>query len=302
MWSGFTKPEIDILGKTLDTFHATLPVDHGEERRRRRRRQDHQVDPGRQRARRRAVVHRRQDRHLLRQQGLDRPRPLHQARTRSTSEPDPQGLARPTPSSTASAARCRRSPTPTGSTTTPTCCKAAGYTEPPKTATELLDMAVKLTKYNSDGSIKVAGFVPLWGFYEMAPAHVAPLWGATWADSRRQEQLRSRPATGRRCCTFQKKFVDAIGYDKLRRFTSGAGDSEFAATNLFETGKLAMNLDGEYRTAFIQRRAPEAQVRHRADPGRRRPAEPVRRGLRHRQLARHPARRRPGATARPPGS
>ena len=25
MWSGFTKPEIDILGKTLDTFHATYP-------------------------------------------------------------------------------------------------------------------------------------------------------------------------------------------------------------------------------------------------------------------------------------
>ena len=43
-------------------------------------------------------------------------------------------------------------------------------------------MAVKLTKYNSDGSIKVAGFVPLWGFYEMAPAHVAPLWDATWTN------------------------------------------------------------------------------------------------------------------------
>jgi len=56
---------------------------------------------------------------------------------------------------------------------------------------------------------------------------------------------------------FQKKFVDAIGYDKLRRFTSGAGDSEFAATNMFETGKLAMNLDGEYRTAFINREHPE---------------------------------------------
>ena len=48
----------------------------------------------------------------------------------------------------------------------------------------------------------------------------------------------------------------AIGYDKLRRFTSGAGDSEFAATNMFETGKLAMNLDGEYRTAFIDSEHP----------------------------------------------
>ena len=188
--------------------------------------------------------------------------------------PDPEGLARPTPSSTAPAARCRRWPTPTASTTTPTCCKAAGYTEPPKTATELLDMAVKLTKYNADGSIKVAGFVPLWGFYEMAPAHVAPLWDATWATADGKSNFAADPNWAA-MLTWQKKFVDAIGYDKLRRFTSGAGDSEFAATNLFETGKLAMNIDGEYRTAFIQREHPELSYAHRAVPGRRRPAEPA---------------------------
>src|SRR3954454_4612814 len=31
--------------------------------------------------------------------------------------------------------------------------KAAGYTDPPKTWSELLDMSVKMTKFNSDGSI-----------------------------------------------------------------------------------------------------------------------------------------------------
>src|SRR3954449_5921956 len=127
--------------------------------------------------------------------------------------------------------------------------KAAGYQSPPKTASELLDMAVKLTTYNPDGSIKVAGFVPLWGFYEMAPAHVAPLWGAAWTNGAGKSNFTDPAWTA--LLTWQKKFVDAIGYDKLRRFTSGAGDSEFAETNLFETGKLAMNLDGEYRTAFI---------------------------------------------------
>jgi len=128
--------------------------------------------------------------------------------------------------------------------------KAAGYQAPPKTTSELLDMAVKLTTYNPDGSIKVAGFVPLWGFYEMAPAHVAPSWGATWTDSAGKSNFARDPGWAA-MLAFQKKFVDAVGYDKLRRFTSGAGDSEFAETNLFETGKLAMNLDGEYRTAFI---------------------------------------------------
>lgn len=133
--------------------------------------------------------------------------------------------------------------------------KAAGYTDPPKTWSELLDMAVKLTKYNSDGSIKVAGFVPLWGFYEMAPAHVAPLFGATWMTSDGKGNFAADPHWAA-LLQFQKKFVDAIGYDKLRRFTSGAADSEFAATNMFETGKLAMNIDGEYRTAFIDSEHP----------------------------------------------
>ena len=37
----------------------------------------------------------------------------------------------------------------------------AGITEPPKTMTELMADAKKLTVRNPDGSIKVAGFVPL---------------------------------------------------------------------------------------------------------------------------------------------
>ena len=35
---------------------------------------------------------------------------------------------------------------------------------------------------------------------------------------------------------------------------------------MFETGKLAMNIDGEYRTAFIETEHPELHVRHRAVP------------------------------------
>lgn len=134
--------------------------------------------------------------------------------------------------------------------------QAAGYTQPPKTATELLDMAVKLTTYNPDGSIKVAGFVPLWGFYEMVAAHVGPNWGVSWTTPEGKSALSTDPHWTA-MLTWQKKFVDAIGYDKLRRFTSGAGDTEFAETNLFETGRLAMNLDGEYRTAFIKSEHPE---------------------------------------------
>ena len=50
---------------------------------------------------------------------------------------------------------------------------------------------------------------------------------------------------------------------------AGAGD-EFSASHAFETGKLAMMMDGEWRVAFIAAEHPELQVRHGADAGRRR--------------------------------
>jgi multiple sugar transport system substrate-binding protein len=134
--------------------------------------------------------------------------------------------------------------------------KAAGYDAPPKTATELMDMAVKMTTYNSDGSIKVAGFVPMFGFYEMVPAHIAPAWGAKWVDADGKSSLSDDPHWAD-MLEWQKKFVDAIGYDKLKRFTASTGSSEFSASNFFETGKIAMNIDGEYRTAFIKSEHPE---------------------------------------------
>jgi multiple sugar transport system substrate-binding protein len=134
--------------------------------------------------------------------------------------------------------------------------KQAGYTAPPKTATELLNMAVKMTTFNSNGSIKVAGFVPTFGFYEMSPAHVAPAWGASWETSAGKSGFAADPHWTA-MLQWQKKFVDAIGYDKLKRFTAGAGSSEFSASNLFETGKLAMNIDGEFRTAFIKAEHPD---------------------------------------------
>ena len=56
--------------------------------------------------------------------------------------------------------------------------------------------------------------------------------------------------------TWQKDLVDRLGYDKLQAFQAGLGQ-EFSADNAFQTGKVAMNLDGEYRTAFIDDQAPD---------------------------------------------
>jgi multiple sugar transport system substrate-binding protein len=54
---------------------------------------------------------------------------------------------------------------------------------------------------------------------------------------------------------WQKGLIDFYGFDKLRRWQAGAGD-EFSASNAFERGKLAMAIDGEYRTAFIKAEHP----------------------------------------------
>jgi multiple sugar transport system substrate-binding protein len=48
----------------------------------------------------------------------------------------------------------------------------------------------------------------------------------------------------------------ATGSAKLERFVAGAGD-EFSTAQDFETGRVAMNLDGEWRTAFIADEAPD---------------------------------------------
>src|SRR5213592_3167244 len=64
--------------------------------------------------------------------------------------------------------------------------KAAGLTSPPKTMSQLTAYAKKLTKKNSDGSIKVAGYNPFLGFYAgNAPdmSAYAPLFGAKYVDS-----------------------------------------------------------------------------------------------------------------------
>ena len=127
------------------------PVDHRQDGRRRQRRQDHRGDPRRQRARRGAVVHRRQHRRVLLLGRLDRPQALHGARPRR-----------------ARACSRRRSQTYTqykgmrcalpmladtyGLYYNKALFKKAGITAPPKTMSELTADAKKLTERNADGS------------------------------------------------------------------------------------------------------------------------------------------------------
>ncbi len=87
------------------------------------------------------------------------------------------------------------------------------------------------------------------GWYENAAAHYGPAAGAEWLKPDGTSAISSSPGWTE-LINWQKAYVDKIGWDKLNTFTSGLGQ-EFSADNAFQKGKVAMNMDGEYRTAFI---------------------------------------------------
>ena len=59
----------------------------------------------------------------------------------------------------------------------------AGITSPPTTWSEMTADVKKLTVFNPDGSIKVAGFVPWMGYYETGPVTLGVPAGASWYDA-----------------------------------------------------------------------------------------------------------------------
>jgi multiple sugar transport system substrate-binding protein len=130
----------------------------------------------------------------------------------------------------------------------------AGYNAPPKTLSELETMTQKLTKRKPDGTIQVAGFVPLMDYYENQPAHLAPSWGARFLNGEGKSNIGTDPAW-KEMLNWQKKFIDSIGYPALNKFNATKGE-EFSAAHDFHRGRVAMILDGEYRVAFLKAQAP----------------------------------------------
>jgi len=131
---------------------------------------------------------------------------------------------------------------------------AAGITSPPQTLDELEADGLALTTYNTNGSIKTLGFNPLFGFQENYSGTFAATANVTWMTNG-LSSIASDP-NWQTLMNWQKAYVDKIGYDKLMKFTNSLGD-EWDADNPFQTGKIAMVLDGEWRNAFIEDQAPD---------------------------------------------
>jgi multiple sugar transport system substrate-binding protein len=131
----------------------------------------------------------------------------------------------------------------------------AGITGPPRTLDELTEDAEKLTVRNADGTLKTVGFLPLSDFYENAAAHLAPMVGAKWLTGDGKSAIGGDPAW-KTLLTWQKQLVDFYGYDNLVKFKASLGD-EFSADNAFQKGQVAINIDAEFRLAFLADQAPK---------------------------------------------
>ena len=94
------------------------------------------------------------------------------------------------------------------------------------------------------------------------------MWGAKFFDENGEPVLSSDPAWAS-ALQWQKQLIDYYGYDNIIKFIAAyGGDNEFSASNAFETGKVAMMFDGEWRTAFIKREHPELNYGTASVPGR----------------------------------
>ncbi|WP_243639994.1 ABC transporter substrate-binding protein [Streptacidiphilus pinicola] len=125
--------------------------------------------------------------------------------------------------------------------------KAAGISSPPKTFSELAADAVKLTK--GDGSQQL-GYMPVWDYYEQNTGYVGGQYGPTYFTSDGKSNLAADP-TWPALFSWQKDLINKLGgYAHLEKLRTGYGD-EFAA-NAFDKGKVAMQMDGEWRVSNLQ--------------------------------------------------
>ncbi|MFE5734998.1 ABC transporter substrate-binding protein [Streptomyces sp. NPDC056528] len=120
---------------------------------------------------------------------------------------------------------------------------------PPKTWSEFTEVAKKLTKPKGD-SYERLGFMPTYLGYETVVSHYMAQWKhGGYFDADGKSAVAKDPAFAE-MMTYQKSLVDALGgFERLDRYRTTFGD-EWGAEHPFHTGRVAMQLDGEWRLKF----------------------------------------------------
>lgn len=121
----------------------------------------------------------------------------------------------------------------------------AGITSPPKTWSEFETDAKKLT-ITQGSTYKQLGFMPNYHGWETTTEHYLGQFSPKYFDSSGKSNVAKDPAF-KAAFTLQKKLVgDLGGYQKLEKFRATLGD-EWGPKHPFQTGQVAMQLDGEWR-------------------------------------------------------
>jgi multiple sugar transport system substrate-binding protein len=134
----------------------------------------------------------------------------------------------------------------------------AGITTPPKTWSEFAADAKKLTVSDGD-SYKQLGFMPNYHGWETTTEHYLGQFSPTYFDSSGKSNLAEDPAF-EAGFTLQKKLVDELGgYQRLEKYRSTLGD-EWGPKHPFQTGQVAMQLDGEWRLGMALEAKPGFEI------------------------------------------
>ncbi|MFD6425101.1 ABC transporter substrate-binding protein [Streptomyces sp. NPDC060198] len=134
----------------------------------------------------------------------------------------------------------------------------AGIAAPPKTLSEFAADAKKLTVTKGD-SYQQLGFMPTFHGYESVADHYLGSWDHTYFDKDGKSNIAKDPAFAE-MFTYQKKLVEDLGgYDKLEKYRGSFGD-EWGAKHPFQTGQVAMQMDGEWRLGMAEEAGADFEI------------------------------------------
>ena len=123
--------------------------------------------------------------------------------------------------------------------------------ETPKTISQLVDLAVSLTDYDSNGNITVAGYVPDYPWLDNVLWPIA--FGAKWIDEETNTITFDTPEM-KAAYQWQLDIYNQIGYDKLQTFKTSLGKD---ADSPFVSDKLYMQFSGESLIETIEKYRPD---------------------------------------------
>lgn len=135
---------------------------------------------------------------------------------------------------------------------------AAGISAPPKTFSELIDDAKKLTVRNTDGSIKTFGLVTRDDYNSNANIFTGVHTNSKFYDAQGKSTFGTDPGWPQ-ILQLDKTLQDYYGSGEVQKFVGRYQPHTDDAANAFATGAAAMEYDGEWHIGELKDEVPNLQ-------------------------------------------